>query len=284
MKNTRCTFCKNNNLILIGKFKEVHVFTLYRCAGCGAHFQVPIPSKKLLKTFYENLYKGAMHIESTEKAFLEKDALQEKKRLQAIERYKKGGKILDIGASSGFFLSEVKKNKSWKIFGIEYAKSGVKKALNEFGIVLEHGEIYNSSFPDNYFDVITMHSVLEHVPDQHEYLDWIYRKLKKGGLFVFNVPNIKSFEYMLYALLGKKFPGYIFEHLYYYNPAVVRKMLKSHGFKTQKVTSRHYAHISIPPARPLIGLLTFPMKLFLEYTDLGGKLLKGNILYVYAKK
>jgi SAM-dependent methyltransferase len=129
-----------------------------------------------------------------------------------------------------------------------------------------------------------MHSVLEHIPDINPTMKAIRKKLKKEGIFVFSVPNISSFEFFLYKLLRKPFAGFIYEHLYYFTPKSVSILLAKNGFKTLLMTSRHYATLKLPPRRPLIGWLTFPFKLLLEYTDLGGILRKGNIIYVYAEK
>lgn len=279
-----CIFCNTSGFEKIASFKNPFPFNIYKCLECGSHFQWPKPKKTFLKKFYSSLYKGKLGIVSAEEAFFSQDVNQEKKRIQAIEKYKKSGRLLDIGASSGFFLSEVAKNKKWNCFGIEFTKEGVEEAKNLFNLHIKQGEVFDKKFPNNYFDVITMHSVLEHIPDQHEHLEWIYKKLKKGGIFVFNVPNIDSVEHQIFKLFHKQFPGYIFEHLYYYNSKVIYLLLEKHNFKIKKITSRHYSHISLPPLRPIIGWLTFFFKLLLEYTDLGGSMRKGNVLYVYAQK
>lgn len=129
-----------------------------------------------------------------------------------------------------------------------------------------------------------MHSVLEHLPNPMGTIKQVNKKLKKGGYFIFNIPNMDSFEYKFFLFLHKDFPGFIYEHLFYYNPQVITEMLEKNGFMVIFITSRHYSTFRLPPKRPLIGWVTFWFKLFLEYTDVGGRLKKGNIIYVYAKK
>jgi len=108
--------------------------------------------------------------------------------------------------------------------------------------------------------------------------------LKKTGLLVFSVPNIRSFEYFFYKKIGKRFPGFIDEHIYYFTPHSISIILKNQGFTIKKITSRHYSTIHFPSRRPLVGWITFPVKLLLEYTQFGGSFKIGNLLYVYAEK
>lgn len=44
-------------------------------------------------------------------------------------------------------------------------------------------------FPDSHFDVVVSYAVLEHVQDESQALEEIYRVLKPGGDFVISVPN-----------------------------------------------------------------------------------------------
>lgn len=280
-----CPVCRRKKFKLLETLSsEIQDFSIFQCLKCGLAFQNPMPTSRFLKKFYEGIYKKEYNLKSTETAFLKKDKVQEVMRLGDIEKYKKGGRILDVGASTGFFLSEVKKRKHWFGYGVEYSRKAVKIAKKKYGIELIEGELSHSLLPKNFFDVITMHSVVEHVPDPQDLLKQAHKKLKKGGLLVFNVPNISSFEYGVYKLLHKPFAGFIFEHLYYFTPKSINILLKKNRFKILTVTSYHHSSLSLPPKRPFMGILTFFPKLFLEYTSWGGLLKKGNIMYIYAEK
>lgn len=283
-RNKKCPICGKKKLEYLEKVNSIiKNFIIIKCISCGSAFQDPIPKKKDLNVFYENIYGGKYNLKSTVEAFLNPDEKQEEGRIKEIEKFKKKGKILDVGTSSGFFLKKIKENRNWIGYGIEYSRSAAKTAINE-GLNIKIGEITNEEFPDNYFDIITMHSVLEHIPDIKPTLGAVRSKLKKGGLFVFNVPNISSFEFSIYKFLQKPFAGFIYEHIYYFTPKSIKTLLENNGFEILSMTSRHYSPLQLPPLRPFIGLLTFLPKLFLEYTSIGGELKMGNILYIYAKK
>lgn len=284
-KVNNCVNCQGKRFILIELIKEPPIaFSIYSCSSCGLFFQNPMPSKHFLKNVYKKIYKKQYNLILAEEAFEKKNEKQELKRIQEIEKYRKGGNLLDIGASTGFFLSEVAKKKHWKAYGVEYVKEAALKAKKAFSLDIISGEVNDARLPNEYFDVITMHSVLEHIPNVEETIKIVNNKLKHEGLFVFNVPNIRSFEFYLFKLLHKSFPGFIFEHLYYFNTDVITSFLKRNGFEIITITSRHYSTLRFPSFRPFINWLTFLPKVFLEYTDIGGKLKFGNILYIYAKK
>lgn len=283
-KVNRCLFCGKKSFAFVQEVDGVpYGFLLYRCKSCGTHFQNPMPKKLFLEKLYEKIYQKKYKLISTERAFEEKDEEQEKMRMEKIETFVKPGKLLDVGASTGFFLSEAKK-RGWEVFGVEYAKEAVERAKRAFGLNIAAGDIETVGLPNEYFDVVTMHSVLEHIPNPIHAIQIVRKKLKRGGLFVFSLPNVGSFEFALFKLLRRQFPGFIAEHLYYSTPNGVKKMLGKNGFALLSLTSRHYATLRLPPKRPLIGIFTFFVKLFLEYTEVGGRLTFGNVLYVYAKK
>ncbi len=280
MKNKTCKICFNKKVIFVGEREGVN---LVQCDTCKTILQNPIPSENDLKNFYNSIYKKEGISYSTEKAFDSFDPKQEAGRLKAIKKYKKGGRLLDVGASSGFFLKSLKHDKKWKLDGVEYSLAAVRKA-KENGVLVIHGDISSPLVKRNFYDVITMHSVLEHVPNPHEYVAQVHDRLNEHGIFVVSVPNIASVEYGIYKLLNKNFPGFIREHIFYYTPYSFRLLLEMNNFTVLSITSRHYSTLHLPPMRPLMGWLTFLPKLILEYTDVGGKFKKGNILYAYAKK
>ena len=282
-RKIHCLVCNSKIFNNVEAFKKPYKYSIIRCSECGMMVQYPMPTASYLKKKYEKIYTSQKKVTSTEKAFYFFDIKQEEGRIKEIETFKKKGSLLDIGASSGFFIKIVSKNKKWKVTGIEYSLAGVKEARRH-KINLIHGNIFSSKIKNTQFDVVTMHSVLEHIPDPNAYLKKVRDKLRRNGLLVFSVPNVRSFEYFFYKVIKKRFPGFIDEHLYYFTPYSLTATLKKHGFKIKKITSRHYSTIRLPSRRPLAGWVTFPAKLLLEYTQLGGSLKIGNLLYVYAEK
>lgn len=279
-----CEVCHGRKFTLIEKVDRVLKFNIYKCKNCGLYFQNPMPGKRELEVLYNRIYKKDYSMPLAEAAFEDYSEKQELLRFRQILKFIKKGELLDVGASTGFFAYYINHQRGWTADGIEYSREAVGKAKKDFRIDLIQGEIGKVKTPHKKYDVITMHAVLDHIPDLAHTIAEVSKKTKNHGYFIFSVQNIGSFEYMIYKFLKKTFAGFIFEHLYYLNEKTISILLLKNGFKIKKITSRQFSPIKLPPKRPLIGLATFVPKLFLEYTDFGGSFKKGNNLYVYAQK
>lgn len=135
----------------------------------------------------------------------------------------KRGKLLDLGAGTGDFLSEAK-TKGWDTFGVE-PNSDARKLAAKKGVDLFEN---SASFPDGHFDVISMWHVLEHVPDLEKQIKELDRLLKPDGLLVIAVPNFKSYDAKEYKEFWAAYD--VPRHLYHFSPEAIKKIFKKSGF------------------------------------------------------
>lgn len=234
----------------------------------------PLPSQVELKRYYEKFHANLKE---------EFNFNREQKRLKHIQQFKSKGRLLDLGAGQGHFVAVVNQTPGWQAIGQDISVKAALLAKRKFSLNLLTGEINSLKLKNNYFDVITLHSVLEHLRDPDQIMAICFKKLRPGGLLVFSVPNLNSFEFYLSRLLHQPYPGYIFEHLHYFTPIGIRHLLKKRNFTELQLTSRHYSTIEPLRWHPY-WLLVNLAKRFLEFTDFGGRLCFGNIIYVYAQK
>ena len=82
--------------------------------------------------------------------------------LNEIKKHKREGKLLDIGFGYGAFLLYAKKD--FQVYGVDYSSYTVAKMQQQIKTV-KQGSAENIPFGDNFFDVVTLLDVLEHVPD-----------------------------------------------------------------------------------------------------------------------
>lgn len=247
---------------------------IVQCQGCGLAKVHPQPTIKTLTKYY-NKFHAAQSITPNKN--------KEINRLKKISSFCPEPKsLLDIGAGSGDFLAQAK-HQGWQVFGYDLSLTAAKNIYKTHHISIKSGHFTASLWPKNTFDVITLHSTIEHTQNPLKVLKTLLPWLKPQGLLVISVPNIFSFEWYLYSILRLPFPGFIPEHLWYFTPTSFKKFLSLFDLKILQLTSQHYSPPEKLRKHPL-KLVTLLAKYFLEHTALGARLCFGNNLYTYAIK
>ena len=155
--------------------------------------------------------------------------------LRRIKRFKPSGRLLDIGTNMGFFL-RMAKGQGWDLYGVEPSPSLSEMARKYFGLNIKNAYLKDAGFESNYFDVVTMTDVFEHIADPAGLLNEIKRILKPDGILFIKVPNglFNLFKLRMAKLTGRLKDYDIFdsyEHVIHYSGALLKKMLQQHGFK-----------------------------------------------------
>jgi len=204
---------------------------LLRCNACGLIFAKQAKGLKYYADKYVNMVdEEYLHEEKGRR-------LANIKVLEKIGRYKKNGKLLEIGCANGFFLDEARR-RGWEVCGIEISRWAADYAKNKLGLNIIRKDIAAAEFPDRYFDVIVMLDVIEHLPDPKYVLLEIRRILKDDGILYISTPNIAS---LISRMLKAKWWGINRYHLYYFSKNTLEKMIDASGFKIKK----YYPHTRI---------------------------------------
>ena len=191
----------------------------------------PQPSLEKLPSYYESVdyishTDGSKSLFEKMYQFVKSIAL--KNKLKLINSQSEKGRILDIGAGVGDFLSVAKKD-GWETIGIEPSEKA--KA-----IAIKKGVSFIESVADlenNSFDVITMWHVLEHVPDLENQIAELKRLLKPNGTILIAVPNFNSFDANYYGNFWAAFDVPI--HLWHFSKTAIEKLFSRVDLKLIKV-------------------------------------------------
>jgi 2-polyprenyl-3-methyl-5-hydroxy-6-metoxy-1,4-benzoquinol methylase len=207
-------------------------FDLYHDGTLDMLITSPQPSLENLGKYYESedyishtdnkrsLFEKLYH-------FIKSIALKNKLNLiNSLQPNK--GRILDIGAGTGDFLS-VAKNNGWQTIGVEPSDKAKAIAKNKgVSFVEETRELENHSF-----DVISMWHVLEHVPDLDKQIKELKRLLKPTGTLIIAVPNFKSFDAKHY---GKFWAAYdVPIHFWHFSKTAIKLLFEKEEMKLEKV-------------------------------------------------
>lgn len=250
----KCIICGNNAwkylfdardrmFGIAGKFLE------YQCKNCGFVRIDPQPSQKELQKYYPSTryysYSAAtkrsffgslrsyLVTHSYRPTFFSR-ILELFVRVPALPKLVRKGKILDIGCGSGDTLVLLQ-SVGWECYGLD---------IDTYAIGAAHARgIKNASlgsyekmkkFPDNFFDVIRLYHVIEHLPDPSDCLKLARKKLKPGGEIILGTPNVWS----LIARIAKQY-WYNLDcprHLYLFTPQTLQKLLQKNNFSVQNVS------------------------------------------------
>lgn len=231
MKCKICGSSQGKRLYFISGFQVI------RCLNCGLVYRYPQPGEKELTQLYNKNY----FLSEDPLRWGYKDYVKMKKfinqtfehKLKIIERYKKRGKILDIGCATGFFL-EIAKKRGWEPYGVELSDYAASYGREKMGLDIKTGDLKKVGYRKEYFNIITMWDILEHTPYPLEELKEVKRVLKENGLVFITVPNIKS---LIARIMGRRWFGFtkIREHLYFFSPRTLKMILEKAGFSVLKM-------------------------------------------------
>lgn len=283
LEYTDCNFCgsklysiflispkakDHNNRLFSTTSQAVAGETVVRCISCGLIYVNPRPKKSKILTDYSKA-KEDIYIN-------EKEARMKtfKNSLKIIQKYKKTGVLLDVGCAAGFFLKVVQRQ-GFEVYGIEPNKWLADWGRKNLKLNIASKSFEESDFPKDFFDVVTFWDVLEHTINPLETLEKTNRVLKKGGILMLNYPDINSLPAKIF---GKHWWFIISNHLFYFTPDTISKMLKKTGFE---IIENHVHFQKLSVAYLLTRLGRYNINLAKKLSDFSLILGFGNFLIPY---
>jgi len=225
------------------KYKEIYrergVLGIVRCENCDLIYVNP-RLKNPEMTYWGDvdnyLEEARLIFEGKAKHHRDKNYIDD---LKLIYKYKPGGNFLDIGTNMGFFLRKARGWK-WNLYGVEPSVALSDIARKYFGLNVKTAFLEEAHFPNEFFDVVTMTDVFEHLSQPGRVLAEVYRILKADGILFIKVPNGL---FNLFKFYSAKMTGHIknydifdsYEHIVHYSSKTLRLMLNKSGFKVIKV-------------------------------------------------
>ena len=232
--NGPCILCGNSKRSLIYTKDE---WKVYKCDNCGLGVLNPRPDDNELTVLYQleyfqSQYNEQLQANSTE---IKRRLSQEKHRLRFFHKYKKKGKVLDIGCGRGYFLLACR-NKGYNVEGIDVSAYVAAYVSQELNIPVHIGEVSDIEIPDKTYDVITMWHSLEHTADPNIYIQKARRWLKDDGILIVDVPNYASHDAIKTwnNWVGWQIPY----HFYHFTKDSQIALLHKHGFSI--IGNKHY--------------------------------------------
>jgi len=101
--------------------------------------------------------------------------------------------FLDVGCGDGTVTSYIAKtlDDKDKLVGVDYDPVRIKRLSSKTNmkITIIEGDAIKLPIPDNYADIINIHHVMEHIPEEEKAMSELKRVLKPDGYLIIGVPH-----------------------------------------------------------------------------------------------
>ncbi len=207
------------------------------CAVCGNGVLAPFPEVAEIEAFYRDVFytDDGKRFRGWMEVLRAKVASWRGLRLNQLCRGR--GKLMDFGSGAGHFAaSQVKEG--WEVASVDPYSA----ASNNADKVKLVGDSFALSYPDNYFDAITLWYVLEHLRNPHAAIAEFQRVLKPGGVLILAQQDFASLQAQFFK------SNWLFldppRHLWQFTAQGVEKMAEAHGFET---IEKRWASLEMSP-------------------------------------
>jgi SAM-dependent methyltransferase len=233
-----CELCGSDNTLHIfwGRDRQLNLEGLFRvvkCGHCGLIYINPRPTQVAILRYYPEGYRGFSRA-------LSQNRVTERPR-SILKRFsplcsttswppvvpRRTGCVLDVGCGEGRTLYRLKQL-GWQAHGVELDRKAANYASETLGLNVFCGQLEEACFPAEYFDVVTLHHSLEHLPHPLASLREAHRILKEGGEVIIEVPNARSLQARLFRARWVYWDTP--RHLYTFSDVTLQRMLIEAGF------------------------------------------------------
>jgi len=208
---------------------EKEGFRFVECRECGLVFVNP----QLREEVYEDVYKDQSYSDIIKNLVASSNDYRKQRfgteRLDIVEQFTgvRGGKLLDIGCTTGFILEEAER-RGWDAHGIE-ANPYAAEVARDKGLKVENVIVEQASFPLEEFDAVTAFDVIEHVRAPLPILEKARDLLKPGGMLFLYVPNWDSASRLIMGSEAHFIWGT--HHMTYFTVDTLQQVLDRAGFE-----------------------------------------------------
>lgn len=271
-EETGCDVC--------GSHESVELIQLYgsayhECLSCGLIYANPIASNLREVSEFKltaDLDRYADKIESR--------VPRHRRMLRRFAAYRQTGNFLEIGCNTGAALNAARAE-GWNAKGVDVSEVATEYARNELGLDVFTGTIEQAAYPDDHFDVIYNHAVLEHVVHPLSLMRECERILRPGGIICTVTVNWDSYTQQIlrggWRLLDP------IHHVHLFTPRNIQTLCEYAGLEhvktwTTGVRVKANAEAYQKPTPWYLNLAKGPLSLLTRFTD------KGDSIGFVARK
>jgi 2-polyprenyl-3-methyl-5-hydroxy-6-metoxy-1,4-benzoquinol methylase len=241
-----CPICKSEDIATYAMKYDKNFPHVSRtiCKTCKIVFANPVADYEELNHFYKNYYDkgnfgGLQYKQKTREIFerIQKSETTELSKLDKnVQYYTGNGNYLDVGFGLGVHLYIAQKL-GYGVYGTELDLDCIHFVQPYLpAATLFNGDLLAAKYIPDFFDLINICHVIEHLIDPNSYLLELNRIVKQDGLIIVSTPNIGALSYKIYRLfnfLTCSVPLIVdgLEHTVIFNTTNLRGAIQAHGFE-----------------------------------------------------
>lgn len=219
-----CDCCGNEHFVELYRMPDLRFrrfspeYVVVECKECGHRYLNPRPREEDLFQLYPDSYYQDRN------AVAHRQAPRYLKQAEIVERYQKGGRLLDVGCAGGGWIKTMQ-GRGWNCTGTDI----VTTSHTEANVDIRAGALPDLDLELEGFDIITAWAVMEHVPAPSRYFARVHKLLCDKGRFIMLVPNGDSL-WSRWAY-NEDIP----RHLHFFRKRTIKRYAKQHAFLIEKI-------------------------------------------------
>ncbi|MBV9325869.1 MAG: class I SAM-dependent methyltransferase [Chloroflexi bacterium] len=229
-------------------------YQINRCPRCGLVFSSPIFDTEQVRELY---------VASTETNIA---VGEDANGRRTMERYyallrpalTRRERVLDIGCDVGHMLDIARLDGFSGLHGVEPVGAAARVAETIPGATITTDFYEDHAYPPDYFDLITLIHVVDHLVEPSMLLERAWKQLKPGGAIFAVVHNSDS---LLARALGERFPPYNLFHNYFFSSSTLARLFQKCAFEIVDVVPTYNSYslgflvdkTPIPPIRRVVA-------------------------------
>lgn len=268
-----CPICGSKNRIAI--FRDTGI-SIFKCKNCRSVYTIGVDKEEYKEEYFVKKYseKYGRSYEEDEGKIREMCV----RRMVAIKKVLgdvSGKRLLDVGCGTGVFVDLATKE-GFEAIGVDISNYAIDVARRT-----KEGSFFVKDFWEldykEYFDVISMFFVAEHLERPLEVFEKLWWMLKPGGIAVLALPNGDGFSARFRPYYyGKIMPK---EHIWEPSVKAIKILAKQVGFRILRIE-----YYGIHPER-VFGKWILNYKCLYRFVSLLQKLLGlGDTMHIYLFK
>jgi SAM-dependent methyltransferase len=199
---------------------------IFQCAACGlGRAQAPAFNPA---AYYTQGYFSGGHADGYADYLGAEPVLRREfaRTVDFIRRFRRAGRLLEIGCAYGFFLQEAKRY--FTVAGIELAEDAAAYCRRR-GLAVDTGTADDVERSGGPFDVIALLDVIEHLPDPYATIASLTRALAPGGVIVLTTGDFASLAARALGAAWRLMTPP--QHLWFFTPRSMERLAAGAGLE-----------------------------------------------------